>query len=54
VLRLLVNGFTDGEIANELGLSPRTVSEYIGNLLRKTGRTTRTALAVYVVRTSLA
>jgi DNA-binding CsgD family transcriptional regulator len=53
VLRLLIEGFTDVEIANELRLSSRTISEYVGNVLKKTGRTTRTALAVYVVRTSL-
>jgi DNA-binding CsgD family transcriptional regulator/tetratricopeptide (TPR) repeat protein len=53
VLRLLVEGCSDAEIATALRLSPRTVSEYVGHLLKKSGRPTRTALAVYVVRGGL-
>jgi DNA-binding CsgD family transcriptional regulator len=54
VLRLLIEGRTDGEMARALGLSPRTISQYVGNMLEKSGRETRTALAVYAVRSSLA
>ncbi|MEA2582616.1 MAG: hypothetical protein QOF33_701, partial [Thermomicrobiales bacterium] len=50
VLRLVVDGHQDPAIAEILGLSPRTVSEHVGNLLKKCGQPNRTALAVYAVR----
>lgn len=53
VLRLLVEGLSDPEIAGRLGLSPRTVEEHIGNLLRKTAHRNRVALAVHAVRNEL-
>jgi non-specific serine/threonine protein kinase len=53
VLRLLVDGYPDPVIAERLALSPRTVSEHVGHLLKKCGLTTRTALAVYAVRRGL-
>ena len=34
-------------------LSPRTVSEFVGNLLKKTGRPNRSALATHAVRGGL-
>jgi DNA-binding CsgD family transcriptional regulator len=50
VVRLLAEGHADKEIGQALGLSPRTISEYVGNLLAKSGFPSRTALAVYAVR----
>lgn len=37
VLRLLVDGMTDREIAAALAISPRTVESHVSNLLRKLG-----------------
>jgi DNA-binding NarL/FixJ family response regulator len=53
VLRLLVEGQGDAEIAHALGLSPRTISEHVGHLLEKTALPNRVALAVYAVRRGL-
>jgi DNA-binding NarL/FixJ family response regulator len=53
VLRLLVEGLGDIEIARALGLRPRTVSEHVSNLLEKTMLPNRVALAVYAVRRGL-
>jgi two-component system, NarL family, response regulator LiaR len=50
VLRLLVEGHTDEEIATELSISRRTVSDRVADLLKKFDFPSRTALAVYVVR----
>ena len=47
ILELLVDGLGDAEIAHALGLSPRTVSWYIGELLKPEARV---ALAVYAIR----
>ena len=37
VLELLANGLTDREIAQRLGISPRTVETHVGSLLSKLG-----------------
>lgn len=54
VLRLLVEGLSDREIADELSLSPRTVGGYVTKLLTKLDLDSRTAAAVYAVRHNLA
>jgi DNA-binding CsgD family transcriptional regulator/tetratricopeptide (TPR) repeat protein len=46
VLRLVIGGLANKEIAAALRLSPRTVEKHVENLLRKTGARTRTELAV--------
>ena len=46
VLRLVIDGLPNKEIAAALRLSPRTVEKHIENLLRKTGTRSRTELAV--------
>ena len=46
VLREVVRGSTNAEIAETLCLSPTTVKSYVTDLLSKTGFHTRTALAV--------
>ena len=48
VLRLLMEGETDSQIADELNLSIETVHTRVKNILAKTGYTTRTKLAVAV------
>jgi DNA-binding CsgD family transcriptional regulator len=46
VLRLVIAGLANKEIAAALHLSPRTVEKHVENLLRKTGARSRTELAV--------
>lgn len=48
VLRLLMEGETDRQIADKLNLSIETVHTRVKNILSKTGYTTRTKLAVAV------
>ena len=45
VLRLLVEGHTNKDVASALYLSPRTVEKHVERLLLKTGAANRTALA---------
>ena len=47
VLREVVSGSTDAEIAERLGISLRTVKGHIQNLREKTGYRNRTELAVH-------
>lgn len=46
VLRLVVEGLSNKEIAADLRVSPRTVEKHVESLLRKTGTRSRTQLAV--------
>jgi len=46
VLRLVIAGLANKEIAAALRLSPRTVEKHVENLLRKTGARSRLELAV--------
>jgi DNA-binding CsgD family transcriptional regulator len=46
VAGLAGEGLTSGQIADKLFLSRRTVESHLGRVYRKTGVTTRTALAV--------
>jgi len=54
VLRLLVEGMTDREIAERLFLSIAAVRYHVNNLIDKTGYATRTELAVNAVRAGIA
>ena len=47
VLREVVSGSTDAEIADKLGISLRTVKGHIQNLREKSGFRNRTELAVH-------
>ena len=47
VLRLISNGKTDREIAEELIIAIRTVNTHVGNILNKTGATNRAEAAIY-------
>jgi non-specific serine/threonine protein kinase len=50
VLRLLVDGLSDKEIAAALSISTRTVSNHVSGLLAKFGVTSRTAAATLAIR----
>ncbi len=53
VLRLLVEGHSDREIAQELGISYRSVTSYVRNILTKFNVHSRTAAATHAVRRGL-
>lgn len=53
VLDLLIEGLSNGAIAGELGISPRTVAVHVQALLRSTAATSRTELAVNELRRRL-
>jgi DNA-binding CsgD family transcriptional regulator len=53
VVRLLVAGRTNREIAQLLFLSPKTIATHLNSAMRKFGVTSRTALAVRAVKTEL-
>ena len=53
VLRLLAEGLTDKEIADELFVSVTTVRYHVNNLTGKTGFSSRTELAVNAVRAGI-
>jgi DNA-binding NarL/FixJ family response regulator len=53
VLRLLVEGCSNKEIANELRIIESTVKSHVAQLLRKTGVANRTALSVQAVSMAL-
>ncbi len=49
ILRLLIDGKPDREIAAVLEISPRTVQSSVGRMLKKTGVENRVALTVHVL-----
>lgn len=53
VLRLVVDGRSDRQIAAALSISPRTVTTHVANILAKLGATSRTAAAMLAVRQRL-
>ena len=53
VLRLLVRGLSNREIADELVLSPRTVGNHLARVYDKTGRRTRAGAAVFAMEHGL-
>jgi DNA-binding NarL/FixJ family response regulator len=53
VLRLLVAGCSNREIAHDLGIIEQTVKAHVAQLLRKIGVPNRTALSVHAVTKSL-
>ena len=48
VARLVAQGLTNRQVAQELFLSPRTVDRHLSAAMRKVGVTSRTALAVAI------
>ena len=53
MLRLIVDGKPDREIAETLYISPRTVTTHVTNILNKLGVSSRAAAAAYAVRHEL-
>jgi DNA-binding NarL/FixJ family response regulator len=49
VLRELVKGFTNKEIANTLTITEQTVKEHVKHIMRKTGATTRAGIVAKVL-----
>ena len=49
VVRLLVKGLTNQEIADDLAISIETVRKHVSKALEKTGMKTRTALASFIL-----
>jgi NarL family two-component system response regulator LiaR len=54
VLALVARGLDNGDIAQELDISPRTAKNHVSNILTKLGVPNRIQAAVYAVRTGLA
>jgi PAS domain S-box-containing protein len=54
VLYLIAAGRADKEIAFQLGISPRTASKHVENILQKMGVASRTEASVHAVREDLA
>jgi NarL family two-component system response regulator LiaR len=54
VLKLVAQGMTNGEIAESLVLSERTVGNHVGNILAKLHLANRTQAALYALREGLA
>ena len=52
VLRLLVSGLSNREIAARLDIEPATVKAHLGRLMRKAGVTNRTALGTHALKES--
>jgi DNA-binding NarL/FixJ family response regulator len=53
VLRLIVDGRTNAEIATQLSLSERTVHRHVSNILTKLNARSRTAAAILAVQRRL-
>jgi RNA polymerase sigma factor (sigma-70 family) len=53
VLRLLAEGLTNRQVAEQLVLSEHTVHRHVTNILRKLGLPSRTAAATYAVRAGI-
>ena len=53
VIRLVVDGLSNQEIADRLCVSPRTVQGHIASAMRKTDTRTRTQMAVHALRAGL-
>jgi two-component system vancomycin resistance associated response regulator VraR len=53
VLREVIMGFTNAEIAERLNLSQHTVRDYVQVIMEKTGYRTRTELAVKARETGI-
>lgn len=53
VLRLIARGMENAEIAQTLGISPRTAKNHVSNILAKLGLPSRVQAAIYAVRRGL-
>jgi DNA-binding NarL/FixJ family response regulator len=53
VLRLVADGLTDAQVADQLYLSPRTVSQHMRNIFNKIGVSSRAAATRFAVEHAL-
>lgn len=53
VLSLLARGMENAEIAQQLGISPRTAKNHVSNILARLGMPSRIQAAIYAVRRGL-
>jgi DNA-binding NarL/FixJ family response regulator len=53
VLRLIARGMENADIAETLGISPRTAKNHVSNILAKLGLPSRVQAAIYAVRRGL-
>jgi DNA-binding NarL/FixJ family response regulator len=54
VLRLVAMGLTDAQVAEQLVISPRTVTSHLTSIYGKISVSTRTAAARYAIEHGLA
>ena len=54
VLRLVARGRTNTNIADELGLSEKTIAHHLTHIFNKTGSENRAAAAAFAIRHGLA
>jgi DNA-binding NarL/FixJ family response regulator len=54
VLRLVAQGMTDGQVADQLFLSTRTVNQHLRNIYNKLGVSTRNAATRFAIDHGLA
>ena len=54
VVRLIANGYTNPEIAEQLNVAERTVKTYRARAIEKLGFSSRAEITAYVRRTGLA
>jgi DNA-binding NarL/FixJ family response regulator len=54
VLRLVARGRTNTDIADELGLSEKTIAHHLTHIFNKTGSENRVAAAAFAIRHGLA
>jgi NarL family two-component system response regulator LiaR len=54
VIKLIAKGRTNQQIANDLGVSDRTISTHVGHILNKLKLENRTQAALYALRAGLA
>ena len=54
VLRLVVRGLTNSEIARELGLSEKTIAHHLTHIFNKTSSDNRVAAAAFAIHHGLA
>ncbi|HHY13650.1 MAG TPA: response regulator transcription factor, partial [Thermoanaerobacterales bacterium] len=53
VLKCIVEGFSNNEIATNLNISEKTVKNHVSNILRKLDVLDRTQAAVYAIKNNL-